>query len=92
MLSATVQVAGPGGGRGGVQPRHKIARTGKVLSEECETWIKLSQVCNKPVTVRWNTSHDASTAKTESIRDESIPAHRGSRNGERKNLRREIVY
>ena len=39
VLSATVQVAGPGDGRGGVQPRHRIARLGKVLSEECKTGI-----------------------------------------------------
>ena len=37
VLSATVQVAGPGDGRGGVQPRHKIARTQKVLSEQFYT-------------------------------------------------------
>ena len=38
-----------GGGRGGVQPRHKIARTRKVLSEECKTGITelaVKQACS----------------------------------------------
>ena len=39
VLSVTVQVEGPGGGRGGVQLHHKIARLGRVLSEECKTGI-----------------------------------------------------
>ena len=43
-LSVTMWVAGPGGGRGGVQPRHRIARLGKVLSEECKTGITLPGV------------------------------------------------
>ena len=48
VLSVTVQVAGPGGGRGGVQLQYKIARLGKVLSEECKTGISelgVQQAC-----------------------------------------------
>ena len=38
-LSVTVQVAGPGGGRGGVQLQYKIPQLGRVTSEECPTGI-----------------------------------------------------
>ena len=39
VLSATVQVAGPGGGRGGVQLHHKIPQLARVAFEECPTGI-----------------------------------------------------
>ena len=39
VLSATVQVAGPGGGRGGVQLQYKIPQLVRVAFEECPTEI-----------------------------------------------------
>ena len=39
VLSATVQVAGPGGGRGGVQLHHKIPQLARVAFEECPTGV-----------------------------------------------------
>ena len=38
-LSVTVQVAGPGGGRGGVGVGHRIPQLGRVAFEECPTGI-----------------------------------------------------
>ena len=40
VLSATrVQVAGPGGGRGGVQLHHRIPQLARVAFEECPTGV-----------------------------------------------------
>jgi hypothetical protein len=39
VLSATMQVAGPGGGRGGVGVGHRIPQLGRVAFEECPTGI-----------------------------------------------------
>ena len=37
VLSVTVQVAGPGGGRGGVGVGHRIPQLARVAFEECPT-------------------------------------------------------
>ena len=39
VVSVTVQVAGPGGGRGGVGVRHRIPQLARVAFEECPTAI-----------------------------------------------------
>ena len=39
VVSVTVQVAGPGGGRGGVQLHHKIPQLARVAFEECPTGL-----------------------------------------------------
>ena len=46
VVSVTVQVAGPGGGRGGVQLHHKIPQLARVAFEECPTG--LSELGVKP--------------------------------------------
>ena len=40
VLSATVQVAGPGGGRGGVQLHHKIPQLARIAFEQCPTGLR----------------------------------------------------
>ena len=54
VLSVTVQVAGPGGGRGGVGVGHRIPQLGRVAFEECPTVITELGV-KPPITVNANT-------------------------------------
>ena len=51
-LSVTVQVAGPGGGRGGVGVGHRIPQLGRVAFEECPTGMtELGAVLNPDLNV-----------------------------------------